>query len=261
MIKINLLPQEMTGGKAAGTGSQASGAALVALVLIVLFAVDILLGGFLYYQFSEAKQRQAAVEQKAKDVAAALEEQEAAFQEFEFSIERMERIIEVAESLDPDDRLLWSRKLNMLPLLIPDGVFLTQVAVTQRVTEVETEESLQSRNQWEKTRKGEPPAIIKIPVYTQTLFLDGLAYVEQGTENQRLSQIITFNYNMRDNEVKLPYDEEESRFLEGFMPNIGSSAAEEVTMDSRAVTQFRFTITTKQLKIESKTAEASNQRP
>lgn len=255
MIKINLLPQEMAGGRAAPGAAPASGSALVALILILVFGIDIVLGGYLFYTHSTSQQRLKDVEARAAAVEESLNEVQSEYNEVQLDMDRMERLIQVAQALDPEDRLLWSRKLNMMPLLIPQGVYLTQIRVTQSVSEVETDESIRRRNEWEKTRKGQPPPVDRVPVYQQTLHMDGVAYIDQGDENQRLAQIIQFHRNLVREEVKLPFDDEESRFLEGFVPNVRPSAVSASTVAGREVSVFTFTVNTKKMKIEAKAPE------
>jgi hypothetical protein len=251
MIKINLLPQEMAGGRGGGQGaSVGSGAALVTLVLAGIFFANVALGGWLFVIWNKARSEYDTAKAEADKVAKELKETEVQYSATKMSIERMETLVKVADALAPADRLLWSRKLNALPMLTEDGVYLTEMQVLQKVTDKETPESLKRRNEWEKTKKGTPPEIQKVPVFAQTLTLDGLAYVPEGTENQRLDKIITFNKNLKDKKVRLPFDKEESSFLHGFVGIVLVSPVQVTKSDGRDVTKFKFTINTKPVTID-----------
>lgn len=248
MIKINLLPQEMAGGRpgtaAAGSSFDAGGTAVVALVLLVIFGINIAAGGYLFYTYNEARSKFETTKIEADAIAEELRTTEIKYRDTKSSIERMERMISVAESLDPPDRLLWARKLNMLPLLVPQGIFLTQIDVTREIREVETQASIARRNEWEKARQGPPPEVEKNPVVTQTMNLRGISYAEGGTQNERLEQIITFYRNLQREPVQLPFDDEPTEFLTGFTPNIATSPVSGTTIEGRDVSQFSFTIRT-----------------
>lgn len=254
MIKINLLPQEMAGGRAgAGAPSGGAGSALVFMILLIVFVLDAAIAGVLFVNWNKAKSEYESVKKQSDAVAKELKETEVLYSETKSSLERMSKLIAVARALDPPDRLLWSRKLNALPLLVPEGVFLTQVQVKQKVSEKETPESLKRRNEWEKsTNKNKGPAPIKemVPLYQQTLTVDGVAYVQDGTDNQRLQQIVRFQGNLRDGKVKLPFDKETTSFMDGFIPTVIPSPLSGTQLEGRDVTNFKFTINTKQSVID-----------
>ncbi len=249
MIKINLLPQEMAGARAGGAESQGTGTALVALILLILFGADLAIGGYLFFTYTSVDEREDQIEAEAAQVQAELEEVESQYTEVNTNLERMQKLIQVAEALDPPDRLLWSRKLNQLPLLVPDGVFMTQLNVNRQVNEVETEASIKRRNEWEKEREGSPPTPVKVPVYTQTLNLHGVAHVDQGSETQRLQQIVQFHSKLMDERVTLPFDEEPSRFIDGFTPRFRLSPVSTGQIMGREVSEFIFTIDAKKMKV------------
>ncbi len=254
MIKINLLPQEMAGarggGAAAGGSFDAGGSALVAVALLLVFGINITLGGWMFIRYAEAQESLESAKVEAKKVEDQLKATEVKFKDAKSSIERMERLISVAESLDGPERVLWSRKLNMIPILALEGVFVTELNVTRRITEVETPDSIASRNKWEKDKKGPPPEVDKNPVINQTLTMDGLAYVDGGTENQRLEQIIDFYRQLRDKKVKLPFDKEESGFLDGLQQVIDPSGVTATRSEGREVSKFRFTMRAKPVTVK-----------
>lgn len=255
MIKINLLPQEMTGGRPGGksaAASQSSGTALVVLLFLVLFVVNAGLAAWIYLQYSEAEQRVADARAEAAEVKEELNAKQQAVEAVQLSIQEMEKLIAIAEELDPPDRFLWSKKLNMLPNVVPEGVYLTQIQVSETIVERETPESIAARTAWQQERQGSPPPVVKMPQFTQTLSLQGVSYVPDGTPGQRLDQIIRFQTNLRDERVVLPFENMEERFVEGFTGNIDPSApvvADEVA--GRDVSTFTFQLITKPMRIGS----------
>lgn len=248
MIKINLLPQELAGGRASSS-TASEGVGVVVLIVVLALALNAGLGFYAYSLQTSSRKLLAETDAEARKVKKELAETQVQYDEAKLSLERMRKLIEVATKLDPDDRLLWSRKLNALPLLVPEGVFLTEVSVTQKVTEKETEASIKARNEWNKkgSKKGTPPEVVKVPVFQQTLVLNGVAYVEGGTDTQRLDNIVRFNNNLQRMKVQLPFDKAPSAFLDGFVPIITLSPVTGQTLDGRDVTSFRFTINSKQL--------------
>jgi Tfp pilus assembly protein PilN len=241
MIKINLLPQEMAGRGARATRTADDGQALVALLLIVLLIANLGVGGFFLYERSQAQKQRDIVKAERDKVAEELRKTKIEFDEINSSLENMRRLIELAESLDPEDRLLWSRKLNALPLLVPEGVFLSEIQVVQKITEVETDESVAARTAWARTRRGPQPPVERVPSVTQTLTLKGIAYVEGGTATQRLDQITLFFRNLREKKVRLPFDQAETSFMDG-LANILPSPVETATLQGRQVNTFTFTL-------------------
>jgi hypothetical protein len=253
MIKINLLPKELSGSRKGSGAFDAGGSLLVAVVLFLLFGLDLLVGGYVFYNYTTAKTAIDRVTVEAAAVEAELIEVEKEFNELTMSMEKMEELISVAKSLDPPERLLWCRKLNMLPLLIPEGVFLTQVQVTQSVRSLETQASLDARNAHmanPKLKKLPPPAKVVAPVITQTMNLEGVAHVDMGTETQRLQHIIQFYRNLQGAKHKLPFDNDETRFLDGFTPFIDTAAVRSTQFEGREVSGFQFSLKTKDLWIK-----------
>jgi Tfp pilus assembly protein PilN len=254
MIKINLLPQEMIGGAKSSASSGGGGTALVVLILLLIFGLDIAVGAYLFKLQNDAKQELASVTKEYDGVKKSLDAMEVQYNETRMDIERMEKLIKVAEALDPSDRLLWARKLNMLPSLVPEGVYLTEINVSQKVREKETDESIKARNDYVKAKaankaKGPMPPIVKIPVITQQLDLRAIAYVPDGTSTQRLQQLNAFYKNLQSKDVQVPFDREPKRFMEGFQPVIQPSSLLGKVMDGREVSVFSFTLQTIPLEI------------
>ncbi len=255
MIKINLLPQEMTGGragKAASAGSASTGTALVVMLFLILFVLNAGAATWIYLEYSKAEAEFNAASKEAADLRAKLAATQKQVEAVQLSIQEMEKLIQIASELDPPDRFLWSKKLNILPKVVPEGVYLTQIRVTETIVERETPESLKARQDWQTTREGSPPPVVKMPQFTQTLNLEGVSYVPDGTPGQRLDQIIIFQRQLRDNKVILPFNNLEARFIDGFQGTIDPSApvvADEVS--GRDVSKFTFQMVTKPMKIGS----------
>ena len=244
MIKINLLPQEMMGAGVQRSGSIGGGSApgiIVAAVLIILFGANVSVAGYIYLRWSAASTEYATEKAKSDKVKADLKKTQVDYESTRASVDRMEKLISVANSLDPAERVLWARKLNMLPSLVPEGIFLTEISITRRVVQKETQESIKARAEWEKKKKGEAPAKIENPVYTQTLVLKGISYVPQGLDTQRLDQIIVFFKNLSEKKVKLPAEKTEVGFMEG-LTVITPSPVTQSTLEGRDVSTFVFTI-------------------
>ncbi|MCX7013976.1 MAG: hypothetical protein NTW86_15725 [Candidatus Sumerlaeota bacterium] len=175
MIRINLLPEELTGrrARAAAAGPPPSWLVFVPIVLFVL--VDV----FLFWKVFNARSAAAAA---TKSMQAELADKEKtrdsklkSFQELRDLKAKLDNQIEILRQLDPPDRILWSEKLNMLALAITPEAFITELTLTEKVTEVETEESIKRRQAWDNDKsekKGPAPKEVKVPIITQTLAIN-----------------------------------------------------------------------------------------
>ncbi len=243
-------------GSGAAPGSTGGGAssesALVAIVVILALVVNGALGAYIFYSKNSAQASYNVAKAEHDRVKTELEATAVEYEEMQLTIERMTRLISVAESLDPVDRVLWSRKLNQLPLLIPEGVYLTGISVNQDVKRVETPESIQKRNTWTRSKqknKGPEPEKEFESRITWTMRLDGVAYRDGATAEQRLEQIVRFYRNLENNTVRLPFDKEESSYMEGIAGKIEVSSVTGGTMQGREVSNFNFTMKTDPLTI------------
>ncbi|MBI1293241.1 hypothetical protein GC173_18710 [bacterium] len=249
MIKINLLPQEMAGrGGSASSGD--SGGALVALVLALILLLNVGVGAYVLVKRNAALEVLNNEKALAAKVEKDLKETKIEYDEVSANLDGMRKLIELAERLDPPDRVLWSRKLNALPLLAPQGVFLTQIDLTQKITEVDTPESTAAYNEWARRRRGPQPVIEKVPVITQQLVMKGISYVEQGSSTQRLEQYEQFVTNLRAKKVKLPFDTAPSSFMEGLVDLVQLSPFSQSTIQGRDVGNFTVTLNTKPVTIK-----------
>lgn len=247
MIKINLLQQEAGGSRAlAGPSMSAPGGGtfMVAGILLAAFVVILGYGGLRFFTW----QNDVAATQQVRNRAAALEreirQKEDQFEELQ-EIERVLRNqIALLETLDPPDRLFWAEKLNLLPMYVPDGVFLTTIRVTESSREVETAESRRRQDDWRRrparTRGPQPPQQYQT-VITQQLQLDGVSYVTDGTSDNRLALITTFLRDLQTKEVTSPSTGEPTMFMNNFR-DITYSNIEGVTLAGRECSRFSFTL-------------------
>ncbi|MCB2153982.1 hypothetical protein KQI84_03795 [bacterium] len=251
MIRINLLPQETAADvRGAAKTSETSGTMVVALILIIAFAVVLGGGGWIYnYRSSELK-RTARVKAEAKKVADELKDMKTQYAEVQDSMTALRNQIAVLKALDPENRLFWARKLNILPMLVPEGVFLTNIRVVEDVKEVETAESRARYAAWAKKKKGPAPSRVMKPVIKQKLDMEGVSYVENGTSDQRLQLIIDFYRSLENNKVEVPFSGEQVGFMEHFEPNIAFSPFEAAKISNRQCSKFKFTLISQPLTSE-----------
>ena len=252
MIRINLLPQE-TAAEARGAArtTEAGGTLIASLILVIAFAVVIAAGSWVFSVRRAAVNDTQEIRVRAEKVKKDLAELKTKYAEVRESMNALRNQIAVLKALDPDNRLYWARKLNILPLLVPDGVFLTGIKVVEDVKEVETSASRSRHAAWVKNKKTgpEPPRDVK-PVIKQKLDLEGVSYMENGTSDQRLQLIIDFYRSLESKEVQVPFTGENVGFMEHFEPNIAFSPFEAAKISNRSCSKFRFTLISKPITSE-----------
>lgn len=203
MIKINLLPPELAAKKAAGAAKGAPAAPkspllVIGVVLLLLYAVGGYMGYLVYSSGVESDrklaQERAKKEKKQKELQRLEKELAAAAADRE----EIEARYEVAKALNPDNRIYWSEKLNMLAKARMDlAVYVTKLSLNEQVDEVETPESAKRREEWRKKKPaGVPePAPIKRPIINQSLTIDAIAYGRDSQE--KLNNVIAFQFALR----------------------------------------------------------------
>lgn len=264
MIKVNLLPQDMArGGGGAAAGGASGGASASneggAVALVIMLLVLVILGGgsyYLYSQYNEAKTAHAAAKAESEKVKRELDQLKAEWEEIERDLQVMRNQIAVIETLDPEDRLLWTKKLNLLPMLVPENVFLTEILVTEKVEEKETDDSIKAYAEWNKTKKGPAPLRVKQPIIRQTLSLSGVAYSPNNRSDERLERITEFIRNLQESQAELPFDGKSYGFLEGMRPTINYSDIKQGTAGGREVLSFRFNIEANPIQASTKKKDA-----
>lgn len=262
MIKINLLPQEAIGKAVAGPSSSGGGSVvMVAAVLAVMYLGIIGGAWFVYQQGETAKKAEAALKKQNDDLKTTLSDKEKEFKEVSDALAVLRNQKAVLDTLDPPDRLFWAEKWNILPALVPDGVYITDIKVTEDVKEIETEESRAAQAEFTKAKKpGTPPKKQTTPVITQKLEIMGVAYVAEGTSDQRLQLVIDFYRSLQDKKAKIPFSGEEVDFLRYMNPTISYDPVEGISVNGREVTKFKFYVQSKPSQAAKK-ADAAKPAP
>lgn len=219
MIKINLLPAE-SGKKTKAIADAGPPASAFAILLSVLGLAILGIAFYGYNAYSKVSERnrdldatEARREKRRTDLAKA----EAEYEQYARRSEEVEEKYAVVQGLSPENRVFWSEKLNMLARARFDlAVYITELNLTEKITELETEESVARRKAWEARKEkkpGEqPPKPIKRPVINQTLQIEAIAYGEDSP--QRLRQVTLFDDNLK----QLAWTRENgksARFLDG----------------------------------------------
>lgn len=251
MIKVNLLPQELSGKASKISTSSNEGTGMVLLAVVLFLG---LLGGggfFVYSSYANSHAQLDAANRESARIDADLKKKQKEYEELRTSLDELQSQVAVLQSLDPPDRLLWSEKLNILPALVPENVFLTELEVKESVTERETDESRRAYEDWvAKGSKGTPPARRKQPIVRQTFEFAGIAYSPDNRFEARLDKITEFVSNLQQKSVKIPFTGEETTFSRGFVPDVRPIAPVEATrVGNREVTRFRFAMTTREVKV------------
>jgi Tfp pilus assembly protein PilN len=249
MIEINLLPEPESKGRKAGRKPAAgpAGGGLESAAILMLAAVMTVLvfsGGF--YSYSQVK----AAEQALQERRARLNHLQAEISKHEREaqqIRRMRQVMnnqwELLQALDPPDRILWSEKLEMLAQLMPTNVFLSQIDVVENVVEVETQESIRRRQQWEADRRQGPrPAVVRKPIITYILTVKGLA---TGADNiEQFDNVLRFHEALVSHKGP-DHKGEERAFMDGFNPNIEFESVLATLFEGVPVNEFSFKLRTK----------------
>lgn len=251
MIKVNLLPQELLGKGSSQKAQQSSDGGLV--VFLALFGFVVVVGtifGYSIHAQYQAEKAKKEAEARAKTLEGELRALRVEYEELELMLRILQNQKAVLDALDPPDRLLWSKKLNMLPMLVPENVFLTDIVLTEKVSEIETEESLKATQAWVAAgSKGTPPPKEKVPVIDQKMDMTGLAYSPEGKSENRLQRITEFRTNLESKDVKIPYTGKSERFIVGFRRTVGISAIELSSVMERDVSKFTFSLQAEQVKV------------
>jgi Tfp pilus assembly protein PilN len=251
MIRINLLPQQ-PGKAAARAASPQGGTVLVALILFVAFVVTFGVFGFFFSNKYNEEKKAAALKAELDVVKKQKADLEREYSELRDSLEVLRKQDRILQLLDPPEgRLFWAEKLNILPAYLPEGVFLTKIDVSEDVREVETRESRQAQQRWvQGGRKGRQPTKEMTPVIRQKLTLDGVAYVPEGTSDQRLERIIEFYQRLESEKVVTPFNNKEVGFLDQMTTNILFDEFDQTRVGGRPVTRFRFFLSSRPLSMD-----------
>jgi Tfp pilus assembly protein PilN len=250
MIKVNLLPQDVAvagRGAARPLGGPVSGGAVVALTLVLAYVLVSIAGFLVIYNRLQSDNQVKVAQQEHQLVVDKIATLEKNYKDLKTARALYENQLEVLNALDPKERLLWCEKFNLLPQLVPEGVFITRIKVDEEVKEVETAESLRRQQEWQRAgSRGPRPPVVRKPQIRQTLTLEGVAYIEGGQSDRRLELIIAFLNSLRAKEAVVPYTKKSKSFMENFEgqdvtwdPIIGDTVA------GREVSRFVFKLKTK----------------
>jgi hypothetical protein len=223
MIKINLLPSSEQRKGSGGASSPAASGFKLFMLLIVLG-----LGGVGYYGYLAFEREQESM-LKAQQAAAKVEKTKASIKnlkkEYEELAELSERIntrFAIVQALaNPETRLFWSEKINMLAALrMQLAVYITRLELQEDIEDRETPESVARREAWQRDTsptKGPEPKAQKVPVIKQRLLINAIAY---GTDSpQRLRQIRGFINELRTFKWKRRRSGKEVAFVDNLDPN------------------------------------------
>jgi Tfp pilus assembly protein PilN len=254
MIRINLLPEKeikrRRAERAAPTG-QFSG-----LTMAIVAAIFALIGGYYYfgiYRRQATVASAARVQRNRRDLLdTQIEKRQRSAQELQ-KVERLSKsMLDIVYALDPEDRLLWSEKINQLSDLIPTNVYVTNLTVTEAILKKETAGSKRLLADWQRDAAGKAkskaqqkvaeagrPATIFYPEIVQTLQIQAIASSENDAERIRL--INEFYDNLKKGmNAKIKAD-----FMKGFMDRIEIGDVAPRAMGGRNVADFSFTLKTK----------------
>jgi hypothetical protein len=245
MIKINLLPAEAIGKKRKERVAVPRTSTITVIIIIICYA---LVAGEAWWVYNKKAKSQEDLENLLAE-RDALKTQIAKISEEFKSLKRLKELaanqIEILNSLDPPNRLLWSEKINMMAELIPRNVYIIQLEMTEDTKMVITKESRTKIKEWEDGgKKGPKPPEIKKPVITQTLKISGITYDEDSEE--RLQRVVDFYYALK-NFSWVGKKGEVRRFMDHFREEIGIARIP-ITSDNVAgvpVRRFQFILITK----------------
>ncbi len=245
MIKINLVPAELAGKKRRERIGAPKPSFIVTLVVIGLFVV-VVCEGLLAHRAKAASDNALKTAISERDeVKGQIDALEGEYQRLKYIKMLVANQIEILNSLNPTNRLLWSEKLNMLADLIPPNVYITDLLMTESVQNVETFESQQHRAEWEKAgKKGTAPAVVKKPIIRQSLRITGITFAQNS--EKRLQLVLDFlnalqKYTYRTASGKT------QRFMDNFDDLIKIVRIPTILVQGVEVSQFVFVITSRPL--------------
>ncbi|OQB22650.1 MAG: hypothetical protein BWY12_00691 [candidate division BRC1 bacterium ADurb.Bin183] len=246
MIKINLLPPEKIKAKKDSSRASAppsSATPFVAIILILVYIVAIAFAYWVIKTKMDDDKKVVSLTQNRDNLKKNVESRQKEFKELLDLRMMLSNQIEILKSLDPPDRLLWAEKINMMADIVPKGVYLTNIVVTEDLQEVETEESKNARITWEKGgKKGNAPPSVKKPLVTQTLAISGVTWHEDA--DQRLQLIMKFHDGMK-NYSNRGSNGKTRNFMDNFQDLIGIEGTYEETVAGRPINRFKLILKTK----------------
>jgi hypothetical protein len=207
MIKINLLPPEQGKRPLAAAKKAAGPSAAPYYFVLALLYLGALYGAYWAYQQGVKSQQLLARKTAERDKKKAeVKRREADFQKNNLLSQEIEEKYAVVQALGPENRIFWSEKMNMVSKARMNlAVYVTKLKLDESITELETPESVQRREEWRKLKeknqaKGVEPKPIKQPIINQTLTIEAISY--GADSSQRLRQVNSFYENLKTLEWK-----------------------------------------------------------
>ena len=245
MIKINLIPAELAGKKRREKFATPKPSLIVMLVIVGLFVLVVCEGLLAYRAKAASEKALKAATSEQDEVKGKIDALEGEYKSLRDIKMLVANQIEILNSLNPTNRLLWSEKLNMLADLIPPNVYITDLLMTESVNNVETLESQQRRAEWEKAgKKGTPPSVVKKPVIKQSLRITGITFAENS--EKRLQLVLDFLNALQRYSYRTASGETQ-RFMDNFDDLIKIVKIPTVLVQGVEVSQFVFVITSRPL--------------
>jgi cytochrome b len=251
MIRINLLDASQAKGRrgararAATGGGNPAGALVVAVAVVLTLVIDGGVGWTLYQRVTRAGEhaRQLSADIRAIDAKIA-ERSQSSEQTLRYQ-QVLNNQKEVLRTLDPDDRILWCEKLNMLAALVPQNVFLTDIDVSEVVDMVENTLLRQAHERWltlDQKKRGAEPEVIKKPVIHYDMTLTGLAIGHDSAE--QFANVMAFHRAITTYRAPAGADGKTRRFMDGFDPTVNFGSIEATTYEDASVNKFVFKLRT-----------------
>jgi hypothetical protein len=253
MIKINLLPPEMTKIKKEPVKIFKVPSDATPIVILVLIIVYIAVFSIVYSVVHKKVKddREVATLQAERDnLKKTVESKQKQFKDLIEIRTILANQMEILKALDPPNRLLWAEKINMLAEIVPSSVYLTNMVVSEDIKEEETQESKKIREAWIKgAKKGAEPPQINKPIVTQTLVVEGITWADEA--DQRIQLIMKFHDAMKNYSTR-GMDGSTRKFMDSFQDiKIDSTYMERVA--GRNVNHFKLILTGKKpLALEKK---------
>jgi len=256
MIRINLLPEKEVKRRRVVEGAAPARqvSPLATLVILALFA---LIGGFYYFGVRARLYPRRTSEQKLRTelerVTDDIEKRYKSVTDLQKLDSISKSMLDIVYALDPEDRLLWSEKLNQLSDLVPENVYISHISVSETIAKKETAGSQRQRGQWlaEQKAKGKvkrpagkaigEPVVIYYPEITQTLQVQAIAHSENDAERIRLINEFHDNLTKGVNEQA----KTKTNFMKGFTGQIEIGDIAPKVVGGRGVAEFSFSMKTK----------------
>lgn len=254
MIRINLLPVKDTKKRRTVARSAPSSQVSPLTILIIVLLAGVL-GGYYYFMVRkpliEKRDTRNTWVKKVDDLNSELKGLRGKVGSLKKLDAMSESMLDIVDALDPEDRILWSEKLNQISDLIPENVYIYRLTVTEEIKRVETAGSKRRQKTyqeeltaWKKDQskpKPEAPEPIYYPEVKQILTIYGIAYSE--SEPERIRLINSFWDNLK-NGIN-PKTKVQAHFMDGFLGTITYGVVETKNYGGRQVADFSFRIETR----------------